>query len=87
MSRPCCQRNWFFFFRRGHWDDEEIDCSCSVPRACFSGWLTTVGRNQSQELTPWMSLCGLEADYPTAKSEVKNPATTEFMPEDSSQQS
>jgi hypothetical protein len=27
-------------------------------RTCLSGWVTAVGRKESQELTPWMSLVG-----------------------------
>jgi ABC-type uncharacterized transport system permease subunit len=44
MPRPCRQRNWFFFFRRSHWDDEKISCGRSVPKACFSDWVTEVVR-------------------------------------------
>jgi hypothetical protein len=44
MSRPYWQRNWFFFFRRGRWSDEKINCDRSAPKTCLSGWAAAVGR-------------------------------------------
>jgi hypothetical protein len=35
MALPCWLQKWFFSFRRGHWDDDKINCDCSVPKTFY----------------------------------------------------